>query len=123
MNCIKERIQTAAHEMGYSDRSFSLACGLRADWLSHLKDYVKESDIQKVFSAFPTLNMYYIFLGQSPMFCVESSTRQDSTALRFIIDEYKEMKIENRMLTAENAVLKQKLSVLISDTEKNVKNS
>ena len=115
---IKSRLQTAAREMGYSDRGFCLACGLRPDWLNHLGDYVKEIDIQKVFSAFPSLNLYYIFLGKSPMFYAESVTPSSTDAIRFIFDEYKEMKVENRMLVAENAVLKEKIHVIVSDMEK-----
>lgn len=66
MSSIKSRLQKAARQMGYSDRAFCMACGLREDWLNHLGDYVKEIDVQKIFSAFPALNLYYIFLGKSP---------------------------------------------------------
>ncbi len=121
MTTIKSRLQTAAREMGYSDRGFCIACGLRPDWLNHLGDYVKEIDIQKVFSAFPSLNLYYIFLGKSPTFYGESATPADD-ALRFFFDEYKEMKVENRMLIAENATLKEKIHVMLSDMEKNHEN-
>lgn len=122
MSSIKSRLQKAARQMGYSDRAFCMACGLREDWLNHLGDYVKEIDVQKIFSAFPALNLYYIFLGKLPIFYGESTTPAAPSALRFIFDEYREMKIENRQLIAENAVLKEKLSVLFSDTAKQVKN-
>jgi hypothetical protein len=52
------------------------------------------------------------------MFYAESVTPSSTDAIRFIFDEYKEMKVENRMLIAENAVLKEKIHVIVSDMEK-----
>jgi hypothetical protein len=34
---------------------------------------------------------------------------EDTSINRFILNEYREMKVENRQLIAENAILKQKL--------------
>ena len=119
---LKSRIQEVARSLGYSDRGFCLACGLRADWIHKLGEYIKERDIKKIFDAFPTLNLYYIFLGKSPMFYAESSTKTENTALNYILDDYKVMRIENQQLHTENTLLKHKLSVMLSDMEKLAQN-
>ena len=110
---ITDRLREAAHFLGYSDRGFSLTCGLRPDWLSHLGDYVRQSDIEHILSAFPTLNLYYIFIGKEPMICGESDMFTDSVPMRFLFDEYRALRIENQQLTAENASLKTKISCIL----------
>lgn len=119
MGKLKDRLGVVARSLGYSERGFCLACGLRPDYISHLGDYIKDGDIQRIFNSFPLVNLYYIFLGVGPALCGGSNTPDTMAIIRFVCDEYREMKIENHLLTAENESLK---NVIKTECKKNVEN-
>ena len=113
MTTIKDRLREAARFLGYSDRGFSVACGLRPDWLNHLGDFVRQSDIEHILQTFPNLNLYYIFIGRKPMVYGDSDMPSDNAPMRFFFDEYRALRIENQQLIAENTSLKTKISCLL----------
>jgi hypothetical protein len=106
-NNYKSRLKQLAKMLGLSDKGFSRKCGLREDFVNKPGKSLSSIDVGKIYHIIPDVNLYWLMFGEGENMLINPD--EDTSINRFVLNEYREMKIENRQLIAENAVLKQKL--------------
>jgi hypothetical protein len=111
---IQQRLRRIAKELELSDRAFGLSCNCREDLINKTGKTISNEVVWKIYQAYPNINLYWLLFGEGDNIFLGD----DNLALnRFFMDEFKHLKVENRQLIEENAVLKSRLSAL--HTKKN----